>query len=173
MSDKRACALSRAATWIDVLELQKHPEGGWYREIYRASEQIPVSGLPSRFDGERAFCTSIYFLLAGDEFSALHRIRQDELWHFYDGDGLTVHVITPDGVYSEKKLGRNPERGDSLMHVVETGHWFGASVSADGFALVGCTVAPGFDFADFELPSGDELLALYPHHEALIRRLTR
>lgn len=163
----------QAAGWIERLALKKHPEGGWYKEEYRASEYIPVAGLPSRFDGERAFCTSIYFLLTGDEFSALHRIRQDELWHFYDGDGLTVHVISPDGQYVGNRLGRNHDQGESLMHVVEAGNWFGASVTAGGFALVGCTVAPGFDFADFELPARSELLERYPYHDALIRRLTR
>lgn len=159
--------------WIETLGLQKHPEGGWYREVYRSAEMIPQAGLPADFDGGRSFYTSIYFLLSGDEFSALHRIRQDELWHFYDGDGLTVHVIDKSGSCSEKRLGRNPEKGESFQQVVEAGDWFGASVPDGGFALVGCTVAPGFEFADFEMPTRQHLLALYPQHQAIIKKLTR
>ncbi|NWF35299.1 cupin domain-containing protein [Mariprofundus sp. KV] len=159
--------------WIETLGLQRHPEGGWYREIYRSASMIPQQGLPAAFDGARSFCTSIYFLLSGEEFSAFHRIRQDELWHFYDGDGLVVHVIDKRGSYLEKRLGRNPEKGDSFQQVVEAGDWFGASVPCGGFALVGCTVAPGFEFADFEMPTRQHLLSLYPQHQTLIKKLTR
>jgi len=163
----------QVSTWIEQLSLEKHPEGGWYREVYRSSENILSAGLPARFDGERSFCTSIYFLLSGDEFSALHRIKQDELWHFYGGSGLTVHVIDKAGRYSQKKLGSKLDLGESFQHTVEAGDWFGASVSADGYALVGCTVAPGFDFADFEMPGRDYLLGLFPMHSDIIKRLTR
>jgi len=164
---------NRSETLVDSLGLQKHPEGGWYRETYRSAGTVPLHGLPGRFDGERSFCTSIYFLLSGDEFSAFHRIKQDELWHFYDGDGLTVHVIDKAGNCLEKKLGRDSEKGECFQQVVEAGDWFGASVPSGGFALVGCTVAPGFDFADFEMPSRQELLSLYPQHRAVIEKLTR
>ena len=163
----------QVARWIEQLGLEKHPEGGWYRESYRSSENILSAGLPERFDGERSFCTSIYFLLSGDAFSALHRIKQDELWHFYAGDRLTVHVIDRAGRYSEKKLGSKLDQGESFQHVVEAGDWFGASVSADGYALVGCTVAPGFDFADFDMPGRDFLLNLFPQHREIIMQLTR
>ncbi|MDQ6997167.1 MAG: cupin domain-containing protein [Mariprofundus sp.] len=163
----------QVSTWIEQLDLEKHPEGGWYREIYRSSEQMPSEGLPARFEGERAFCTCIYFLLSGDEFSALHRIKQDELWHFYAGDGLTVHVIDKAGVYAEKKLGPRLDQGESFQQVVEAGDWFGASLSAGGYALVGCTVAPGFDFDDFEMPGREYLLGLFPQHSNVINLLTR
>jgi len=159
--------------WIETLALEKHPEGGWYREVYRSQGVIPQAGLPVEFDGARSFCTSIYFLLSGDEFSAFHRIWQDELWHFYDGDGLTVHVIDRAGNYSEKRLGRNPQQGESFQHVVAAGDWFGASVPSGGFALVGCTVAPGFEFNDFEMPCREDLTTLYPQHRDIIERLTR
>ena len=166
--DESVCAEG----WIEKLSLIQHPEGGWYREVYRSAENIPQHALAEGFAGERSFCTSIYFLLSGDEFSAFHRIRQDELWHFYDGDGLVVHVIDKAGRYSQKRLGRNPECGESFQQVVEAGDWFGASVPSGGYALVGCTVAPGFDFTDFEMASREKLLAHYPQHRKIIEQLT-
>lgn len=163
----------RSAELIKSLGLQRHPEGGWYREVYRSAEAIPQAGLPQRFHGERAFCTSIYFLLSGDEFSALHRIKQDELWHYYEGDGLIVHVIDKAGAYVQKRLGRDQAVGESFQQVVEAGCWFGATVKEDGYALVGCTVAPGFDFADFEMAERDAILREYPEHREIIEQLTR
>jgi len=173
MNESQLMMSEQVSLWIEQLGLEKHPEGGWYKETYRSSETVSSDGLPDRFDGERSFCTSIYFLLSGDEFSALHRIKQDELWHFYGGDGLSVHVIDKSGAYSEKKLGANLEQGESFQHVVEAGDWFGASVAPGAYALVGCTVAPGFDFADFEMPGRDHLLALFPMHSNIITKLTR
>jgi predicted cupin superfamily sugar epimerase len=163
-----------AQTWIDLLRLQKHPEGGYYRETYRSPELIARDCLPLRFAGDRCFSTAIYFLLAGEDYSALHRIKQDELWHFYDGSRLTVHVLTKNGDYSLTQLGRRVEAGEVLQAVVEAGCVFGATVDEPGsYALVGCTVAPGFDFADFELPGREQLLHQYPQHSGLIERLTR
>lgn len=141
----------RSDELIKLLDLQQHPEGGWYREVYRSAESVPQAGLPERFNGSRSYCTSIYFLLSGGNVSAFHRIKQDELWHFYEGDGLTVHVIDKAGAYLQKRLGRNIKTGESFQQVVEAGCWFGATVEDGGYALVGCTVAPGFDFADFEM----------------------
>jgi len=89
-----------AEEWINQLDLQPHPEGGWFREVYRSKETITQSGLPERFSGERNFCTSIYFLLNQTDTSAFHRIKQDEIWHFYAGNALTIHMISPDGNYS-------------------------------------------------------------------------
>jgi len=162
-----------ASTWIQHLNLLPHPEGGWFKEVYRSSEYIPQSALPERFNGSRSFCTSIYFLLRDDEFSAFHRIKQDELWHFYAGDALSVHVINTAGQYAEKKLGSHIEQGESFQHVVEAGDYFAASLPAGGFALVGCTVAPGFDFADFEMPSRDDLINIFPAQKSIIHTLTR
>ncbi|MDA8746066.1 cupin domain-containing protein [Rubripirellula amarantea] len=160
--------------WIDQLQLEPHREGGWYREVYRASESIAHAALPDRFTGDRAFSTSIYYLLGPGDISALHRIRQDEIWHFYDGSSLVVDVIHPDGRAETLRVGRDLSAGELPMAVVPAGSWFGAMVdSPAGFSLVGCTVAPGFDFDDFELPSRDELLELFPQHRELIKRLTR
>src|SRR5207244_3471517 len=121
-----------------------------------------------------SFCTAIYFLLEGEQFSALHRLAQDEVWHFYDGAALLVHVLEPDGRYTAIRLGLDIEAGELPQAVVEAGAFFGASVSVPGpYALVGCTVAPGFDFADLELPTRQELVGMFPQHRELIERLTR
>ncbi len=164
--------MTTAAEWIERLGLVPHPEGGHFREAYRAAEVLPAAALPPRFGGDHAFCTAIYFLLQGQDFSALHRIKQDEVWHFYDGAALTVHVLDEAGGYSAIHLGR--DTGEEPLGVVPAGRLFGATVR-DGrsWSLVGCTVAPGFDFADFELPGRAELCRLYPQHRALIERLTR
>ncbi|NIQ94843.1 MAG: cupin domain-containing protein [Desulfuromonadales bacterium] len=163
-----------ADDYIRTLALEPHPEGGWYRETYRASEAVPREALPERFTGERPFATAIYFLLTADTFSALHRIRSDEQWHFYAGSGLTVHVLEPDGACRTLRLGSEVTRGESFQAVVPAGCWFGATVDeAHGFALVGCTVAPGFDFADFELGERETLYRLFPRHRSLVTRLTR
>lgn len=163
-----------AAYWIDRLGLERHPEGGYFRETYRSDETVDGQALPDRFGGARAFCTAIYFLLEGRDFSAFHRIRSDEIWHFYAGAPLTIHVIAPAGAYSAAVLGRGVETGETFQTVVKAGCWFGALVSdATSYSLVGCTVAPGFAFEDFELASRHELLARYPQHSVLIERLTR
>jgi uncharacterized protein len=161
-----------AQYWIDRLHLQPHPEGGYYRETYRSALTLPHDSL-SGHGGDRPASTAIYFLLAGDEFSAFHRIRSDELWHFYSGSGLAVHVITAAGEYQQLLLGSNAESGEQFQAVVPAGCWFGSSLrSPDSYALVGCTVAPGFDFADFEMAKRDELIAQYPQHRGIIERLT-
>ncbi len=158
---------------IKQLGLVKHPEGGWYRETYRSGEVIPGAALPARFAGGRSVCTAIYFLLQSGDISALHRIRSDELWHFYSGNSLTVHVITPDGEYYLLNLGPDITAGESYQSVVPAGCWFGAEVSGEGYSLVGCTVAPGFDFSDFEMGNGTTLLEQYPDRAEIILRLTR
>jgi predicted cupin superfamily sugar epimerase len=163
-----------AAFWIEKLALVKHPEGGYFRETYRSDGIIPVNALPAGFEGMRCYATAIYFLLHGDDFSAFHRIKSDELWHFYAGSSLIVHVIDKDGDYHQIKLGDNPDNGETLQAVVKAGCWFGACLSVPGsYALVGCTVAPGFDFRDFEMGDGKELIRHHPEHAAIIGKLTR
>ena len=155
--------------YINELDLLPHPEGGFYKETYRSGDQVE---LPV-FEGRRNVSTAIYYLLEYGHFSAFHRIKSDEMWHFYDGSGLTVYVIFPDGILKSIKLGRNIKDGESLQAVVPAGCWFGSRVEQpDGFALVGCTVAPGFDFQDFEMADREELTTLYPQHKTLIRQLT-
>jgi uncharacterized protein len=166
--------MTSASYWVKHLGLLPHPEGGFYKEMYRSDESIVQSALPSRFSGSRSFSTAIYFLMTSDHFSAFHRIASDEVWHFYDGDGLSVYCISPDGTLTELKLGRHIERGETLQAVVKAGDWFASRVNTNsGYALVGCTVAPGFDFADFELAKRERLCTAFPQHKALIERLTR
>lgn len=162
-----------ASYWIDKLSLTPHVEGGAFREVYRSELIIPRSSLPLFFQGARSASTSIYFLLEQGQYSAFHRIAADELWHFYYGDALVVYEITHGGQMVEHRLGSNPENGEVFQTVVKAGSWF-ASTPAPGseYALVGCTVAPGFDFEDFELAKREALTQMYPEHAAIIARLT-
>ncbi len=168
--------MTTADYWIERLGLQRHPEGGWFREVYRATESIAAEALPARFRSPHPFCTAIYFLLGADEVSALHRLKSDEAWHFYAGAAITVHAIAPDGVLTHVTLGPSAGTAAAFQTVIPAGYWFGATVagdSRDAFALVGCTVAPGFLFEDFELARRSELIAQFPQHRSLIERLTR
>jgi hypothetical protein len=166
-------AATDAQRWIERLHLEPHPEGGFYRQTYRASLTLPNSALPG-YSGDRAASTAIYFLLAGDQFSAFHRLRSDEVWHFYAGSALVIHVIEPGGNYRQLLLGSDHFAGEQFQAVVPAGCWFGLSLrQPDTFALVGCTVAPAFDYADFEMAKRDELAAQYPQHRDIIERFTR
>lgn len=144
-----------ARDWIDRLGLQPHPEGGWFAETHRSQ-------------GQMVFVTSIYFLLQGHEVSHLHRLRSEELWYFHAGAPLTIHILDDTGA---RQLPLNGQ--GAFQQVVPAGAWFGASLDdPETYALVGCAVAPGFHFEDFELAQRAPLLARYPEHAALIRRLT-
>jgi predicted cupin superfamily sugar epimerase len=163
-----------AAYWTERLQLTPHTEGGAYREVYRSQLSIPQSSLPILFQGDRNVSTSIYFLLEGGQFSAFHRIASDELWHFYFGDPLLIHEINHSGMLVTHRLGSHPEAGEAFQVVIKAGSWF-ASTPAEGseYTLAGCTVAPGFDFADFEMADRAVLTSHYPAHAELICRLTR
>ncbi|SEI89395.1 hypothetical protein SAMN05216327_104439 [Dyadobacter sp. SG02] len=163
-----------ASYWIEKYHLLPHPEGGYYVETYRASESIPQNALPVRFGGDRAFSTGIYFLLESHNFSAFHRIQADEMWHFYAGDALEVFVLDEKtGALNIIRLGNNPDNGETFQAVVPAGAWFGSRpASGSTYALVGCTVAPGFDFSDFEMAQRESLSQLYPQHSELIAELT-
>lgn len=160
--------------WIERLSLERHPEGGFFRQTYRSNMIIAEDALPEGFIGARAASTAIYFLLDGDNFSAFHRLRSDEMWHFYAGSPLTVHVIDTLGKHSSILLGDDLDSGQSFQAVVRAGCWFASHV-ADwrSWALVGCTVAPGFDFEDFEMAKREELAREFPQHREIIERLTR
>jgi len=154
--------------------LQPHPEGGWYKETYKSKERVPSNALPERFTGDRVFSTAIYFLLEEGNFSAFHRIRSDECWHFYTGDTLLVYVIFPSGKLEIIELGSDFSGGELFQYVVPANCWF-ASRPAPGssFSFVGCTVSPGFEFADFELANAGELSKIYPEHKGIINELCR
>ena len=167
--------MSRTAEyWIEKLQLEPHPEGGYFRQTYRSDLVIAREALPDRFAGSRAASTAIYFLLEDENFSAFHRLQADEMWHFYAGSPLLVHVIDRSGKYSSIRLGGDPDAGEIFQAVAKAGSWF-ASHLADwrGWALAGCTVAPGFDFADFEMARREELATKYPEQKELINQLTR
>ncbi|MFC0185347.1 hypothetical protein SAMN04515674_103124 [Pseudarcicella hirudinis] len=159
--------------WIGKYEMQKHPEGGYFAETYRSKEKIAKSGLPERFKGDRSFSTGIYFLLESHHISAFHKIESDEMWHFYTGSPLDIYVISPEGVLDVIKLGENFENNEVFQAVVPAGSWFGSKPAVkDSYSLVGCTVAPGFDFDDFEMKSRKELIAMFPQHAEIIEILT-
>jgi predicted cupin superfamily sugar epimerase len=162
-----------AAYWVRTLQLAPHPEGGYFREVYRSEGSIPASALPARFSGDRKYCTSIFYLLEAGDFSAFHRICSDEIWHFYAGGPLELHVLSPKG-HSEIVLGRDPSVGHHLQYVVPAQAWFAARPArGTPYALLGCTVSPGFDFADFEMAKRTELVAEFPQESAIITALTR
>ncbi len=164
---------------IERFGLAPHPEGGFYREVYRADLALVHRGIPEGSESrERSASTAIYFLLPEGEISAFHRVRwTDEVWHLYAGGPLELHLIHGDAGYETRVLSGDPEGSgpdDGPMAVVEAGCWQAARPAPGaGYAFGGCTVAPGFDFADFELPTADELVAAFPEHEAMIRQLAR
>jgi len=159
---------------IKQFQLLPHPEGGYYKETYRSPEIIPDQILSRQFKGDRAYSTAIYFLLEQGNFSAFHRIESDEVWHFYAGQTLLLHIIHINGKFETIKLGNDIEKGETFQYAVPARCWFASEPAPDtDFSFVGCTVAPGFDFDDFELAKADELSRLYPQQDELIRRLCR
>ncbi|WP_373058147.1 cupin domain-containing protein [Zunongwangia sp. H14] len=157
---------------IKKLDLKPHPEGGYFRETYRSKEEIEEAHLPG-FDSKRNFSTCIYFLLTSSTFSAFHKIKQDEIWHFYDGAPIRLHLISEEGEHSEVIIGKNFSAGEVPQFVVPGGYWFAATVAEeDSYTLVGCTVSPGFDFEDFILGERKELQKKFPQHHKLISHLT-
>lgn len=162
-----------ASQLITQFGLQPHPEGGFYLQTYCSKEVIAATALPARFSGDRYFSTAIYFLLEGKQFSAFHRIKSDEIWHFYTGNALHIYVLHPDGKGELLKLGNDPVNGYSFQQMVPAGCWFASKpINENGFSFAGCTVAPGFDFTDFEMGKTEQLLKQYPQHEEWIRLLS-
>ncbi|WP_439584422.1 cupin domain-containing protein [Dyadobacter bucti] len=163
-----------ASYWIEKYNLKPHPEGGYYAETYRSRETIAEHALPSRFGGSRSYSTGIYFLLEKHDFSAFHRIASDEMWHFYAGEALDIFVIDPEtGKLEIIGLGADPEKGEAFQAIVPAGAWFASRpANNSSYALVGCTVAPGFDFEDFEMADRLVLSGDFPQHRDLIAALT-
>ena len=160
--------------WIQQLRLEKHPEGGAYGRAYTSQLVLDHSALPGIFHGDRPVCTHIYYLLQQKEFSAFHRIQSDELWHFYAGVGLKIYEIAYDGKLETHLLGIEVDKDQLPFRVVKSGHWFAAELFPGGdYALAGCTVSPGFDFAEFELAERQELISYFPQHKELIERFTK
>jgi hypothetical protein len=154
---------------IEKYALESHPEGGWFKETYRSKDSIyPNPEL------ERNISTAIYFLLEKGNFSGFHKIKSDECWHFYAGGRLLIHVINDSGEIETIKLGSDVLHGEKFQYVVPANKWFASEPDVDtDFSFVGCTVAPGFDFSDFELAKAEELMRLFPHLKDEISRLCR
>ena len=153
---------------VKHLDLLPHPEGGYYKETYRSNIETNFDG----FNGKRNVATSIYYLLEKGDFSALHRIKSDETWHFYSGDALELVEITPEGKVIETKIGNRFELNEVPQYTVKAGNWFGSRSSGE-YSLVGCTVYPGFDFIDFEMGDREQLLKEFPLLRNNIMELTR
>ncbi len=159
---------------IQQYALLPHPEGGWYKETYKSKELIEATALPIRFGGDRAFSTAIYFLLEHGNFSAFHKIKSDECWHFYAGGPLKVYILQANGILDIITLGNSISDGQLFQYVVPANCWFASQPAPESsFSFVGCTVSPGFDFADFELANPANLISLYPQHAGIIKQLTR
>lgn len=159
---------------IDRFSLAPHPERGFYKETYRSPETIPTTALPKRFKNKRSYGTAISFLLEQGNFSAFHKIQSDECWHFYAGETLIIHIILLNGRLLSIRLGPAILAGDTFQYLVPAGAWFAVEPAAGtSYALVGCTVAPGFDFSDFVLAVPVELSKQFPQHRLLIERLCR
>lgn len=160
-----------AEYWIKHLNLQSHPEGGYFKETYRSTEIMDGRTLPERFSSSRNFSTAIYFLLRSQDRSVFHRIKSDELWHYHSGSRLTLYVLKKEGL-EMFSLGPDPESGDQFQVIIPANHWFGARVESGDYTLSSCTVAPGFDFQDFEMAKRGELLHAFPGNDDLITQLT-
>jgi len=155
-----------AKNYIEGFQMLKHPEGGYYKEVYRHQDAMETPL------GLRSYATSIYFLIEEGDASNFHQLKSDEMWYFHGGMPLSVVIIEPNGQLRVENLGLDLSRGQQPQVLVPAGSIFGSFVQ-EGFALVGCMVSPGFDFKDFHLFSRSELIKLYPQHQAYIMKLTR
>lgn len=158
---------------IERLQLEKHPEGGYYRETYRSGENFSSGSGDLLFPGGRPFSTAIYYLLTSDQISKLHRIKSDEIWHYYLGSPATIHVIQPNGKYQTLYFGPDIDSLQQFQHIIPAGSWFGVTVNnPDSFFLAGCTVSPGFDFIDFEIADSYKLKKDFPGLTEIIEKLS-
>lgn len=161
----------KARYYIQKLQLEKHPEGGYFREIYRGGEMVLIDS-PGK-SRKRNYSTSIYFLLEGKQVSKFHRLQSDELWHFYAGVSVLIYVIDHKGKLFQITLGNKTEDGEVYQAIIKKNNWFAAELSnKKSFALVGCTVSPGFDFLDFEFGEKGKLTSQYPDLSKIIDKLT-
>lgn len=164
----------QASTLVNKLDLQPHPEGGFFKEVYRSDELIKTEGLPERYSSARCFGTSIYYMLVGEQVSAFHKLQSDETWHFYLGSPIVLHLISSEGNYSKIVLGQNLPEDEVFQFTIPRETWFAAEVKdKTAYSLVGCTVSPGFDFADFQFGRRDELIKLFPSQSDIISKFTR
>jgi predicted cupin superfamily sugar epimerase len=166
--------MSIVNTLIQRYGLEPHPEGGWFKQTYKSHEEIAFEALPKRFGASRVFSTAIYFLLEKGNFSAFHRIKSDECWHFYAGDPLLIYIIEQKGELKVISLGNDLEKGQSFQYVVPANCWFASRPAPKSeYCFIGCTVSPGFEFEDLELADLTELSVVYPEHKSIIIELCR
>lgn len=151
--------------FIEKLEMEAHPEGGFYKESYKSEMGYSLNG------DSRALWTSIYFLLKTGEISHLHRLKSDEMWYYHAGEALSIYMISPEGELIVEQLGLNVQDGEKPQVLVPKGYIFGSAMNQNGYSLVGCMVSPGFDFKDFELFNKSDLLIQYPNHKDVINKL--
>jgi uncharacterized protein len=151
---------------IKRLGLKKHPEGGYFKQTYAADIIVNIEG----YDKPRYISTAIYYMLVGDQFSAFHKIKSDELWHHYTGGSLILYAID-NGKLTKIKMGKS--RGEAPQVAIKANTWFAASLTDKrSYCLLGCTVSPGFDYSDWELGKRDDLIKMYPQHKTIIERYT-
>lgn len=163
-----------AQQWVEKMQLKPHPEGGFYSEVYRSALVLSHQSLPQAYSGSRHASTAIYYLLQEGDFSAFHRIVSDEIWHHYDGGVLELYSIDKQGVLHVQYLGKSLSANVFPFLVIPGDTWFAAQPQQNSvFVLAGCTVAPGFDFVDFEMGSREQLLTQFPQHTEKINLLTR
>jgi hypothetical protein len=159
---------------IDKLKLSAHPEGGYFKEVYRSSDIIEKEFLPPRYKSPHCVSTSIYYMLVENQISHFHKLLSDEIWHFYTGSPILIHCISTDGDYTCIKLGSSLNDKFLFQHTIKLDTWFAAELEdKNSFALVGCTVAPGFDFEDFLLADRKKLMEQFPAHKEVIERFTK
>ena len=169
--------MPKASQIIEALGLQPHPiEGGFFRETYRSAGSITAADLPAgyRTEAGRSFGTAIYYLLTAETFSEMHRLPTEEVFHLYLGGPVRMLQLFPDGGGREIVIGADVLAGQQPQLIVPPDVWQGSRLEPGvEFALLGATMAPGFDYADYEEGRSCELIARYPVHEAMIRTLTR
>ncbi|AZQ62220.1 cupin domain-containing protein [Flammeovirga pectinis] len=157
---------------IQQLQLEPHPEGGFYAETYRSHKTVllPEDKL------ERNVSTAIYYMLGKGDFSTFHRLKFTEIWHYYDGSPVKLVEITPEGELIETIVGKDFSKGQVPQYIIKGGNWFAGAALIDdeeGYTLIGCTVAPGFEFQDFEIADTNVLKKEYPKYSELIDRFKK
>jgi predicted cupin superfamily sugar epimerase len=163
----------RAEYYIEKLGLLPHPEGGFFKETYRSSGSIKSDCLPAGYKSGRNFSTLIYYMLAGSNISAFHKLKSDEIWHFYDGSPVKIIRINENRELKETLLGKDLTKGETFQAVIPKNSWFGAELAdKNSFGLIGCTVSPGFEYEDLAIGKRDELIKQFPEYRTVIEKLT-
>ncbi len=166
--------MQKASELIEKLKLIPHPEGGFYREFYRSEHLLAEKALPKGFQNTKNLGSIIYYMLKSNDVSAYHKLRSDEIWHFHTGSPFILHLIDTDGNYKKIYLGNSIHLREVPCYVIPAGFYFGAEVSEENsYALASCTVLPGFSFEDFEMPTADKLMSIFPHLEQEIKHLSK